>query len=59
MRIGVVVGSETEVANAVGEIIRKLQNTKLLARRIAISDAPGLEQLVGSKVDVMLGTNLL
>jgi L-lactate dehydrogenase complex protein LldG len=42
----VVVRSETEVADATGEIIRKLQNTKLLARRIAISDAPGLEQLV-------------
>jgi L-lactate dehydrogenase complex protein LldG len=42
----IVVRSGTEVATAVGEILRKLQNTKLLARRIAISDAPGLEQLV-------------
>ena len=42
----IVVRSGTEVAVAVGEIIRKFQNTKLLARRIAISDAEGLEQLV-------------
>jgi len=42
----IVARNETEVADEVGEIIRKLQNTKLLARRIAISDASGLEQLV-------------
>jgi L-lactate utilization protein LutC len=50
----VVVRSEMEVADAVGQIIRKLQDTKLCPRRIAISDASGLGQLVkqsGCEVD--------
>ena len=42
----VVVQSEQEVSQALTEIITRLQQTKLLARRIAISDSPVVERLV-------------
>ena len=42
----VVVRSESEVVAALAEIIRRLQGTKLQARRIAISDADGIGELV-------------
>ena len=42
----ILVESEQEVVQALTETIRRLQQTKLLARRIAISDAPDVERLI-------------
>ena len=42
----ILVQSEQEVVQALTETIRRLQQTKLLARRIAISDAPDVERLI-------------
>lgn len=42
----VVVRSESEVASTLGDIIKRLQGTRLRARRIAISNAAGIDQLL-------------
>lgn len=42
----ILVQNEQEVVQALTETIRRLQQTKLLARRIAISDAPEVERLI-------------
>lgn len=42
----IVVQGEQEVIHALTETIARLQQTKLLARRIALSDAPDVERLV-------------
>lgn len=41
-----IVQDEHEVVQALTDTIRRLQQTKLLARRIAISDAPEVERLI-------------
>ncbi len=42
----IVVQNEQEVVQALTDTIKRLQQTKLLARRIAISDAPEIDRLI-------------